>query len=254
MNSLNIKIGTVLALVILLMGFTLPPEKITVYLIGDSTMADKERRVYPETGWGTSFKTFFDSTVVIENHARNGRSTKSFRAENLWQPIEARLQPGEYVFIQFGHNDEVKSKVGRYTTPAEYKENLTRYVTETRAKGALPVLLTPVTRRRFDEAGHVEDTHPGYSEIVRDLARDLKVPLIDHDRLSQALLAQFGAETSALLYLHMAPGEHPNYPKGREDNTHFSTLGARKMAQLVWASMQEQSLPLAARSVNAGKP
>src|SRR5215216_5959012 len=113
-------------------------KKITVYLIGDSTMSVKEPRFYPETGWGMPFVYFFDSTVLVDNRAKNGRSTKSFISENLWQPVVDKLNEGDYVFIQFGHNDEGKEKVGRYTTVDEFKTNLLRYVNESKNKKAIP--------------------------------------------------------------------------------------------------------------------
>ena len=224
-------------------------DPIMVYLIGDSTMSIKEVKDYPETGWGMPFAYFFDESVEVENHAKNGRSTKSFIIENRWQPVADSLQPGDYVFIQFGHNDEVKSKVGRYTTPEEYRANLSRFVEESRSKGAKPILLTPVGRRKFNEAGQVQGTHEQYSAIVRDLARDLQVPLIDMDKKSQALLQEWGPEKSALLYMHLEPGEHPNYPEGVADDTHFNELGARKMAQLVLAEIRKMDLDLANRIV-----
>ena len=159
------------------------------------------------------------------------------------------VQEGDYVFIQFGHNDEVKEKVGSYTTPDEFKANLTRYVTETRNKKGTPILLTPVARRKFDENGKIVGTHDQYSALVRDIAKQLNVPLIDLDLKSQELLQQFGPETSKLLFLQLQPGEHPNYPQGKEDNTHFSELGARKMAQLVLADIRALNLELAGRIV-----
>src|SRR3954471_18563281 len=115
---------------LVLMAFTSPPKKIRVWLIGDSTMANKEVKAYPETGWGMPFSYFFDSTVTLDNRAKNGRSTKSFIAEGLWQPVVDNMGEGDYVFIQFGHNDEGKEKVGRYTTPDEFKTNLIRYVSD----------------------------------------------------------------------------------------------------------------------------
>jgi lysophospholipase L1-like esterase len=233
---------------LLLSAFAPAPAKITVYLIGDSTMSVKDPKYYPETGWGMPFAGFFDETVTVDNRAQNGRSTKSFLAENRWQPVANALKPGDYVLIQFGHNDEVPTKK-TYTTEAEFKANLVRYVTETRAKKASPVLITPVARRKFDAAGQVEGTHTVYSEIVRATAREQQVPLIDLDRESQALLQQFGVETSRLLFNQLAPGEHPNYPDGKEDNTHFNELGARKMAQLVLADIRALKLDLAARIV-----
>jgi lysophospholipase L1-like esterase len=232
-----------------LLAFTgAPPAAITVYLIGDSTMADKQEKAFPETGWGMPFRYFFDETVKVGNRAQNGRSTKSFLAENRWQPVANDLKPGDYVFIQFGHNDEVPTKA-TYTPEADYKANLLRFILETRAKKATPVLLTPVARRKFDAAGKIEETHAVYAALVRTVAKDQNVPLIDLDAESQTLLQQFGVENSKLLFNHLAPGEHPNYPDGRDDNTHFSELGARKMAQLVLADIRTLKLELAGRIV-----
>ena len=226
-----------------LVAFALPPKKITLWLIGDSTMANKEIKAYPETGWGMPFTYFFDSTVVVDNRAKNGRSTQSFIDEKLWQPVVDNLNEGDYVLVQFGHNDEVPTKK-TYTTEQQFKNNLIRYVKETRAKKAIPVLITPVARRKFDSTGHIVGTHEVYSEIVRVVAKQLNVPLIDLDKKSQALLQQFGPETSKLLYNHLQPGEHPNYPDGKADDTHFNELGARKMAELVLDGMREQKLDL----------
>jgi lysophospholipase L1-like esterase len=227
-----------------ILAFTLPPKKTTVWLIGDSTMANKEIRAYPETGWGMPFSNFFDSTIVVDNRAKNGRSTQSFINEKLWQPVVDNLAAGDYVFVQFGHNDEVPTKK-TYTTEEQFRNNLIRYVNETRAKKAFPILITPVARRKFDSTGHVVGTHDAYSAIVRSVAEQLKVPLIDLDKKSQALLQQFGLENSMLLYNHLQPGEHPNYPEGKDDDTHFSELGARKMAEIVLQEIRNLKLPLA---------
>lgn len=244
MNSYYAK--SMMAIVsIVLMSFAIHQKKqIKVYLIGDSTMANKEVKAFPETGWGMPFAYFFDSTIEIDNRAKNGRSTKTFITENLWQPVVENLHEGDYVFIQFGHNDEVKEKVGSYTTPEEYKINLIRFVTETRGKKALPILLTPVTRRRFDSTGHMEKTHPIYSELVKEVATAYKVPFIDMDTKSRQLLQQFGPENSKGLFMQLEPGEHPNYPEGRNDNTHFNEFGARKMAQLVLKELRGLNLSL----------
>ncbi|MBD2723204.1 rhamnogalacturonan acetylesterase [Hymenobacter armeniacus] len=240
--------GAAVLVLWLLSAFAPVPGKITVYLIGDSTMSVKEVKNYPETGWGMPFATFFDETVTVDNRAQNGRSTKSFLAENRWQPVASALKEGDYVLIQFGHNDEVPTKKS-YTPEADFKANLVRFVAETRARKAQPVLITPVARRKFDAAGKAEGTHTVYSEIVRATAREQQVPLIDLDRESQALLQQFGVENSRLLFNQLLPGEHPNYPDGKEDNTHFNELGARKMAQLVLADIRALRLELAGRIV-----
>lgn len=233
-------------LVIAFMFFSImPPGKIIkVYLVGDSTMAGKQVEAYPETGWGMPFTYFFDSTVVVENRAVNGRSTKTFLSENRWQPIAASLQEGDYVLIQFGHNDEVETKAS-YTTPDAFTANLTRYISETRSRKAIPVLITPVARRKFDSSGNVVETHAMYAGIVRSVALKLNAPLIDLDRKSQQLLQQFGKEPSKNLFNWLEPGEHPNYPGGSKDDTHFNELGARRIAELVLAEIKAQHLELA---------
>jgi len=240
------------SLLALLLVFLLPPARqTTVYLIGDSTMANKEIKAWPETGWGMPFRYFFDSTIIIDNRAKNGRSTKSFIAEGLWQPVLDNLHAGDYVLVQFGHNDEVPAKK-TYTTEDEFKANLVRYITDTRNKKAIPVLITPVARRKFDSAGRVEGTHEVYSAIVRAVAKDNNVALIDLDRKSQALLQEWGADKSKCLYNHLAPGQNPNYPGGKEDNTHFSELGARRMAEMVLAEIKSLGLGLADGIVKPG--
>src|ERR1700742_3817411 len=117
-----------------LTAFVPGPTRITVWLIGDSTMSDKEIKAYPETGWGMPFAHFFDSTVVVDNRAKNGRSTKSFIAEGRWDAASREMRTGDYVFIQFGHNDEVPSK-GTYTPEDQFEANLIRFIKETRDKG-----------------------------------------------------------------------------------------------------------------------
>jgi lysophospholipase L1-like esterase len=228
-----------------LLSFTPPEKKTRVYLIGDSTIANKEIRAYPETGWGMPFNHFFDSTVVVDNRAKNGRSTRTFLSENLWQPIADAIQEGDYVFMQFGHNDESKEKVDRYTSPEDYKKNLVKFISETRAKGGIPVLLTPVSRRKFDNTGNAIETHAEYAPLVKEVATAQGVALIDLDVQSRALYQTFGPETSKLLFLQLEPGEHPNYPEGKIDNTHFSELGARKIAQIVLQEIKSLKLDLA---------
>jgi len=234
-----------LSVFLFLMSFV-PPEKkkITIWLCGDSTMSIKEKKAFPETGWGMPFIYFWDSTILVENLAKNGRSTSSFRNEGLWKKVLDRAIEGDYVFIQFGHNDEVSTKK-TYTTEAEFKNNLKQYVIEARNRKATPILFTPMARRKFDAAGKIEGTHDLYSQIVRDVAKEEKVILFDMDKTSQQLYQQFGVENSKFLFLQLKPGEHPNYPDGKEDNTHFNELGARLIAQLVLDEIKKQ-VPLLA--------
>ena len=231
----------------ILAAFALPPKKkITVWLIGDSTMAKKDVRAYPENGWGMPFVYFWDSTVTVDNRAQNGRSTRTFMEEGRWTPVVEAMQEGDYVFVQFGHNDEVKTKKS-YTTEEQFKANLVKYITDTRSKKANPVLLTPVARRNFDSTGHIVGTHDVYAQIVRNVAKEQNVPLIDLDKEGQALYQQWGVDKSKLLFNHLAPDEHPNYPKGKEDNTHFSELGARIIAQIVLKDIKSLQPGLAER-------
>lgn len=235
---------------LLLLAFSLQPKKkITIFLAGDSTMSVKEKKAYPETGWGMPFAYFFDSTVSVDNRAKNGRSTRTFIAEGLWQNLISNVHPGDYVLIQFGHNDEAKEKTDRYTTPEEYKTNLTRFINETKAKGAHPVLISPVSRRRFDSTGNALETHAAYTPLVKQTAEAAQIPFIDLDAKSRALYQQFGTVNSKWLFLQLNPGEHPNYPDGRNDNTHFNELGARLVAQLVLAELRALEPELNARVV-----
>jgi lysophospholipase L1-like esterase len=227
--------------------FIVAQKKTRVWLIGDSTMANKEVKAYPETGWGMPFSFFFDSTIEVDNRAKNGRSTRTFLSENLWKPVVDDLREGDYVFIQFGHNDEVKEKTDRYTSPEDFKKNLMKYVNDSRVKKAIPVLITPVARRQFDSTGKIKESHPVYSDAVREVAKQLNVPLIDLDEKSKALYQQFGAENSKWLFNYTAPGEHPNYPAGHKDDTHFNELGARKIAEIVLAEIRQLHLGLADR-------
>jgi lysophospholipase L1-like esterase len=141
---------------------------ITINIFGDSTMADKIPEVYPETGWCQVLDDYFDESVTISNHAVNGRSSRSFIDENRWQLVLDSLKPGDFVFIQFGHNDEKEYDPERYTTPfGTYTENLHRFISETVERGAMPVLFTPIVRRKFFESGLLEHTHGDYPEAVR---------------------------------------------------------------------------------------
>jgi lysophospholipase L1-like esterase len=220
-------------------------EPVTVFLAGDSTMAHKDDNKRPETGWGEQLQKRFDERRLrIDNHAANGRSTKTFIAEGRWQALIDKVKPGDYVLIQFGHNDESKDKGDRYTPPEDFRANLARFVADVRAKKATPVLLTPVMRRRFDNDGKFYDTHGEYPDLTRRVASELKVPLIDMHRMSEKVLVSYGPEPSRKLFLQLKPGENPNYPGGVEDNTHFSPLGADVMAALAVDGFREQKLGL----------
>ena len=239
-----------LALTILAVALLAPAAAaqgpVTVFLAGDSTMAPKLETKRPETGWGEHLQKHFDERRVrVENHAMNGRSTRTFIGENRWQAILDRLKPGDYVLIQFGHNDASKEKIDRYTPPDDYRRNLERFVAEVRARRATPVLLTPVMRRRFDKEGVFRDSHGEYPDLVRRVAAEQKVALIDMHRRSERVLVKYGPDESRKLFLQLRAGESPNYPQGVEDNTHFSPLGAGIMAGLAVEGIRERKLGLA---------
>jgi lysophospholipase L1-like esterase len=236
-------------LLLITFAFAFPEKKkIKILMAGDSTMAVKQPRAFPETGWGMPFVYFWDSSITVINKARNGASTKTFMADGLWESIMQNAKAGDHVFIQFGHNDEVATKKS-FTTEDEFRANLVKFVNDVKTKNAIPVLLTPVARRKFDSKGQIEGTHEAYSEIVRRVAANEKVMLIDLDKKSQALYQQLGMEKSELLFLHLQKGEHPNYPEGKEDNTHFSELGARLIAELVLHEIKENIPELTGRIV-----
>jgi lysophospholipase L1-like esterase len=225
-------------------SFIKPIKKIRLFLAGDSTISVKSEKAWPETGWGMPFAYFWDSSIEVKNKAMNGRSTKSFIRENRWKNILDEMQAGDYVFIQFGHNDEAKSKQERYTPPDSFQLNLKNFVEDVRARKGFPVLITPVSRRKFKD-GIAQPTHEEYSPLVKQVAASLQVTLIDLDALSRELYQQTGEEASKSLFLQLKAGEHPNYPEGKSDNTHFNELGARLIAQIVLKEIRQQVLELA---------
>jgi lysophospholipase L1-like esterase len=229
-------------LLLALLGFRAQP--ITVWLAGDSTMAQKQPDKRPETGWGEALQPCFDSADVrIANRAMNGRSTRSFVAEGRWQAIVDSLHAGDYVFIQFGHNDE-KVGTNNYSSPDDYRRNLVRFVDEVRARKAHPVLFTPVVRRRF-EGARLVDTHGRYPDAARAAAAERGVPLVDMTRTSAELVERLGPDSSRTLWLHLEPGANANYPNGVRDDTHFNPLGAQRMAGLAIDAMRATRLGLA---------
>jgi lysophospholipase L1-like esterase len=229
-------------LLVLLCSSMLQPKK-TIWMIGDSTMAIKASDKFPEMGWGVAFAGMFKPDVDVMNKAKNGRSTKSCIQEGIWQEVYDGLKPGDYVFIQFGHNDEKIHKLNTGTTIDEYKVNLSFFVMEARSKGAEPILLTPIARRAFED-GKLIDTHGAYPNAVKQVADSLHVPLIDLTRKTSDLLTEMGEEKSVSLFLHLPEG-HVNYPKGVIDNTHLNEQGAETIAHLVALDLERQDIPLA---------
>ena len=222
------------------------PAHTTVFMIGDSTMADRPTpEQNPYRGWGQLLPRFFDSTVTVHNFAVNGRSTKSFIDQGRWDAVLAQLHAGDYVIIQFGHNDEKRQDPARYTDPATtYRQNLERFVRETRARGATPILCTSIVRRKFDASGVLVDTHGAYPVVTREVARALDVPLLDLQKSTAELVTKAGPEGSKSLYVWVAPGAWAMYPKGVQDDTHLSLAGATAVARLAAIEIRARGLPL----------
>jgi lysophospholipase L1-like esterase len=218
-------------------------KNVKIYMIGDSTMANKGANRRPETGWGMVFNEFFNDQVTVNNHAVNGRSSKSFIGEGRWKEICDQLQPGDYVFIQFGHNDQKIKSPDRYTNPfTTYRANLERYVRETREKGAVPILLSSIVRRNFNEYGCLIDTHTDYPLVTRMVAEKMDVPFIDLQLLTELRVTELGPENSKQLYNWLAPGENENYPEGVQDDTHLNNKGAHEVAQMVIGELKQKDI------------
>ncbi len=227
-------------LVFLCLACGVEAQPVRVFLIGDSTCATKNLdKQNPERGWGHMFQPLFDSLVVVDNHATNGRSTLSFRSEGRWAKVFDQLRIGDYVFIQFGHNDQKIKDSTRYSSPAQYAENLRRYVRETRQKGATPILLTPIVRRCFVD-GVLTDTHAGYPDAVRRVAAEEEVALLDMEPLTREWVAALGDEASRDYFMWVAPGTSPLCPAGRKDDTHLNVRGAHVVARMVADLLREQ--------------
>jgi lysophospholipase L1-like esterase len=220
----------------------------TLHLVGDSTMANKPKEpANPETGWGQALPTLLKSEAVrVVNHAMNGRSTKSFIAEGRWAAVVAALRAGDYVIIQFAHNDEKADKPAVYA-PARgaYQNNLRRFVREARERGANPILATPVVRRRWSAAGELVETHGDYPAALRAVATEEKVPLLEMNLLTAELERAHGVEGSKRLHLHYAAGIQPRWPEGVKDDTQFYEYGAARVAAQAVQEWLRHGLPLA---------
>ncbi len=229
-------------------------HQVTVFTIGDSTMADRDTAgENQERGWGQMLHCFFTDAVRIENHAVCGRSTKSFLDEGRWQTVMERLQPGDYVVIEFGHNDE-KTDPKLYTEPGgTFDENLRRFVNETRAKGGLPILMNSIVRRNYpptpdtpfeylpyeQEGDSLVDTHGAYAVVPRQVAEELQVPFVDMTALTRQLVESLGPEQSKALYMWIPAGKYAAHPEGKVDNTHLNIYGSKVVAGIAAAAMVE---------------
>ena len=247
------------AFALLLLCTSASDKKVTtIFMIGDSTMANKDvSKGKQERGWGQALQCYFDDNIRIDNHAVNGRSTKSFIDEGRWDKVLEKMKPGDMVIIQFGHNDE-KPKADRHTDPGStFDYNLAKFVRETREHGGIPVLMNCVVRRNFfvnapendddeklrtmtfkDGVKMVEgdsliDTHGLYRVAPRDVAQRMNCLYVDANRLTHDLEQGLGTEASKRLHMWFLPGTEPSEPKGKQDNTHYNIYGAHVVARLL---------------------
>ncbi|MDT0688905.1 rhamnogalacturonan acetylesterase [Salegentibacter sp. F188] len=252
-----------LVLVLVLSAFSFQQKTITIYLIGDSTMADYSdnydpgkdymKTRYPVTGWGQVFQQFMtpDSlqkvraiisadSVIVDDRARGGRSTRTFFQEGRWRSVYENLEKNDVVLMQFGHNDAAENKTERYVDVEGYKEFLRLYVSQTRQKGAYPVILTPVARNYPWENGHLQNVHGEYDQAAKDVAKELEVMFIDLNQKSMDHFSEKGKDyVTNNYFMNLPAGKYEAYPEGQEDNTHFQPEGAKAVARLVFEGMQE---------------
>mgnify|MGYP002517284652 CR=1 FL=1 len=258
------KLISILLCVVFVLLMSSSTNTIKIYVIGDSTAAEKSHfETNPERGWGMVLQGCFDDKVVVENHAVNGRSSKSFIDEGRWRKVLDRLQPGDYVFIQFGHNDEKPDPKRHTDVGSTFDDNLRRYVRETREKGAHPVLLNSVVRRCWfvekddnddDEklrdrvfagadkinSDTLVDTHGAYTKVPRQIAQEMNVPFVDATQITHDIETRLGAEGSRKLHMWFKPGECARLPKGRQDNTHYNIYGAHVVANALADAIAQQ--------------
>ncbi|MBR1808133.1 MAG: rhamnogalacturonan acetylesterase [Paludibacteraceae bacterium] len=218
-------------------------KPLTIYMVGDSTMADRYDTIEtPERGWGQVFPTYLNEKVIVKNHAKNGRSTKSYLAEGRWEKVMETLGRGDVVIIQFGHNDAKESDSTRFCPPDKYAENLLFMIRQAKAVGALPILCTPIARRHYKN-NELQYVHGDYPVAMKGVAERENVPLVDMTTLTMEWLAPLGDEGSQPYFVYiMKPGEFSKYPDGKTDNTHLRLAGALKVAQLFAQAVKEDKV------------
>jgi len=244
MNFDNMRVRYIILLlaIIALSTNTLEAKrKPILYTIGDSTMAEKDTtKGNPERGWMMQFRTMIDTTQIsVMNLARNGRSSKSFRSEGVWDKAYLPMKKGDFLFIQFGHNDQ-KEDTLRHTDPkTTFKANIVRYINEARSKGVTPILFTSIVRRHFDDQGRLIDSHGEYVSVIYSIAKEQKVTLIDLNSLTHHYVETLGPDESKALYKWVAPNTLPAYPKGFEDDTHLNEAGAKAVALMAAEALMQ---------------
>lgn len=216
-------------------------SKICIFWAADSTVQTNKITTYPQTGIGQVFSLYTREGVCIRNHAKNGRSTKSFMDEGRLAAIDREIAKGDFLFIQFGHNDEKSEDPTRYTEPfSTFMENLETYINVARKHGANPVLITPLERRCFVDEKHLGmGAHSDYVAAMKQTAQKCGVPLVDLYSMSRCELKKAGELGSRKWYMYFDKNIYQNYPEGKEDNTHLRYEGAVLYAGLIAKGLYE---------------
>jgi len=241
-----------LIILVLLTGFTSSEKKIKIFIAGDSTAqtykSDKDGLI---RGWGQMLPLFLDEKVEVVNHAMGGRSTKTFLNEGRWDRLMAQVRKGDYVFIQFGHND-ASTRPERYASQADYYDNLVKMIQDVRAKKAHPVLLTSVVMRTFVNGNLTDDRLKAYPVIMRQIANEYKVQLIDVNQKTRDMVTVLGDKKSVAYYRHTEPGIDPAKPEGVKDDTHMMEKGATQVAYFIAEGIMEQKMKGLSEHVRLG--
>ncbi|HEY5213163.1 MAG TPA: rhamnogalacturonan acetylesterase [Acidobacteriaceae bacterium] len=214
----------------------------TIYIAGDSTVVDQTKE--PWAAWGQMLPLFFDSSISIANEAESGETIRSFVGERRFDKVMSTIRPGDYLMIQFGHNDQKPGK-GYVPAATDFKTYLLRYISEARAHGATPILVTPMNRRNFDSNGKIVQTLGDYPEAMREVAAEQKVALIDLNAISKTIFEAMGEAGTLHAFVHYPPNSFPDQPDELKDNTHFNSYGAYELARAIVQNIRDQKLPLA---------
>ena len=233
-----------------LMGFDSVQERDTkIFIAGDSTAQTyREERDGLIKGWGQMLDYYFKENIEVVNHAIGGRSTNIFIAEGRWEKLLSEVKPGDYVLIQFGHND-ASTRPDRHTSYEEYEVNLKRMISDVRKKNACPVLLTSVVMRTFVNGNLIDDRLKGYPVITRKVAEEEKVPLIDINQKTRDFITMLGDEASKPYYRWVEPGVDPKKPDGLQDDTHMMEKGAKQVALFVAEGIAGLDLPIISENI-----
>jgi lysophospholipase L1-like esterase len=246
-------IGALLFLLACRFATAEPSAAPTVFLIGDSTVTNQALvPSNPLRGWGQMLPLYLKHGIRVENHASSGQSSRSFILTGRWKTVHERLKKGDFLIIQFGHNDGKPDEKRHTEAFGEYTVNLARYVKEAREFGAIPILATPPCRAVFDKEGKLVDTHRDYPKAMRQFAEAEKVPLIDLEAKTAALLRHFGPERAKMLFATFLPGDFASIPEGRQDGTYFNAYGASIICDFVVADIMKL-VPELAKWVQEGK-